>query len=193
MERESFEALREKFNEKTVATQRLHEGRIISLREDTVVLPSGRTGKREIIEHRGAVAVVPMKENGNIVLVRQFRIATGEVLLELPAGGLNQNEDPQACAARELIEECGLQAHKMTPLFSCFLAPGYSSELIHIFLAEGLEDVGAQPEEDENLEIGEYSLDELMQMIDAGQVRDAKTLAGLLAMYRKRITEEPRA
>lgn len=184
--RVSNEELKERFEEKTIATQRLHDGRIISMREDTVALPSGRTGKREIIEHKGAVAILPVRPDGKVVLVQQYRHATGEVLLELPAGGLNAGEDPQACAARELIEECGLKAERFTLLFSCFLAPGYSSELIHVFLAEELEDVDAEPEEDENLEIGEYSLDELMQLIDAGQIRDAKTLAGLLALYRLR-------
>jgi ADP-ribose pyrophosphatase len=182
---ESFESLREKFEEKVIASQRLHEGRIINLREDTVTLPSGRTGKREVVEHKGAVAILPVRENGKIVLVRQFRHATDEVLLELPAGGLNAGEDPRDCAPRELVEECGLRAGKWTLMFSCFLAPGYSSELIHIFLAEELQDVPAEPEEDENLDIGEYSLDELMQLIDEGKVRDAKTLAGLLAYYRR--------
>lgn len=182
---ESFESLREKFQEKTVATQRLHEGRIISLREDTVTLPSGRTGKREIVEHKGAVAVLPVRDDGKLVLIRQFRKATEEVLLEMPAGGLNAGEDPQDCAARELVEECGLTAKKWTLLFSCYLAPGYSSELIHIYLAEDLTDVPAEPEEDENLEIGEYTLDEALQMLDEGKVRDAKTLAGLLGYYRR--------
>jgi ADP-ribose pyrophosphatase len=178
-------SLRQRFEEKTVATQRLHEGHIINLREDTVTLPSGRVGKREIIEHKGAVAVLPVRADGKIVLVSQFRKATDEVLLELPAGGMNAGEDPQACVGRELIEECGLVAQRMTLLFSCFLAPGYSSELIHIFLAEELEQVEAQPEEDENLEIGEYELDDLLQLLDAGKIRDSKTICGILAYYRK--------
>jgi ADP-ribose pyrophosphatase len=106
------------------------------------------------------------------------------MLLEIPAGGLNVGEDPAACASRELLEECGLRAQRMTQLFECFLAPGYSTELIHIYLAEGLEDTEAQPEEDENLEIVEYSLDELLELYEAGQLRDAKTIAGVLAYYR---------
>jgi ADP-ribose pyrophosphatase len=175
----------EEFEEKTVSVERLHEGRIINLREDTVALPSGRVAKREIVEHKGAVAILPVRENGKIVLVRQYRKPAEEVLLEIPAGGLNAGEDPAACAERELMEECGLRAGRMTKLFACLLAPGYSTELIHIFLAEDLEDKTAQPEEDENLEIVEYSLDELLQLLDAGQIRDAKTIAAVLAYYRR--------
>jgi ADP-ribose pyrophosphatase len=173
--------------EKTISSQRIHEGRIINLREDTVSLPSGRTAKREIVEHRGAVCVVPVLDDGRVVMVRQFRKPAEDALLELPAGGLNANEDPRSCAERELIEECGLQAGQLTSLFTCYLAPGYSTELMHGFLGEKLEEVNATPEEDENLEIEVYALEELLTMIDDGRIRDAKTICGLLALYRKRM------
>lgn len=180
-----MESNQEQFEEKTVSVQRIHEGRIISVREDTVTLPSGRTAKREIVEHKGAVAIVPIKDNGRIVMVRQYRKPAEDVLLEIPAGGLNEGEDPQECAARELMEECGLRASTLTPLFECFLAPGYSTELMYGFLAEGLEEADASPDEDENLEIVEYSLEEALQLVDAGQIRDSKTLVGILAYYRE--------
>lgn len=174
------------FEEVTLSTKRIHEGRIINLREDTVRLPSGREGRREIVEHNGAVCILPILDDGRVVLVRQYRKPAEETLLEIPAGGLAPDEEPLACAGRELKEECGFTSNKMTLLFSCFLAPGYSTELIHCFVAEELEGGDAEPEEDENLEIGEYSLEELLPMIDDGRIRDAKTIAGLLALYRRR-------
>jgi ADP-ribose pyrophosphatase len=172
--------------EKTVSTQRLHEGRIINLREDTVTLPSGKIAKREIVEHKGAVCVVPVRENGKIVLVRQFRKPAEAALLELPAGGLEKGEAPEVCAQRELMEECGLRAGTMTPLFECFLAPGYSTELMHGFLGENLSEESAEADEDENVIVEEYSLPEALQLLDDGKIRDAKTICGILAYYRRR-------
>ena len=172
--------------ENTVSSRRIHEGRIINLREDTVALPSGRTGKREIVEHRGAVCIVPVLPDGRIAMVRQFRKPAEEALLELPAGGLEAGEAPIDCASRELIEECGLRARRLTPLFECYLAPGYSTELMFGFLGEDLEETDTDPDEDENVEVEIYSLDELMKIFDEGGIRDSKTICGLLALYRRR-------
>ena len=173
--------------EKHLSSRRIYDGKIVHLRVDTVELPSGREAQREIIEHNGAVCVVPVMPDGQIAMIRQFRTATGEVLWELPAGGLEKDEAPQDCAQRELIEEIGYRAGQMTPLFQCFLAPGYSSEMMHGYLGENLEEVGAQPEEDENIELVIKPLEELLPLIDSGEIRDAKTVCGLLALYRKRM------
>lgn len=172
--------------EKIIATRRIHEGRIINLREDTVALPSGRTGLREVVEHRGAVCVVPVLPDGRIIMVRQFRLACGEALLEIPAGGLNVGEDPQTCALRELTEETNHHARTIAHLFSMFLAPGYSTELIHCYLAQDLEHRDGTPDEDENLNVEIYTLEELLNMCDDGRIKDAKTLAALGAVYRHR-------
>lgn len=172
--------------EKRLETQRIYDGKVVHLRVDTIELPSGNLTKREVVEHGGAVAIVPVLGDGRIALIRQWRTAADEYLLELPAGGLEKGEEPEACARRELIEEIGYEMGRVTPLFSVFLAPGYSSELIHIFLGEELREVGAQPEEDEDLEFVPLSLDEALQKIDEGQIRDAKTVAGLLALQRMR-------
>ncbi|HVF11027.1 MAG TPA: NUDIX hydrolase [Abditibacteriaceae bacterium] len=172
--------------ENTISSRRIHEGRIINLREDIVALPSGRTATREIVEHHGAVCVVPVVADGRIVMVRQFRKPAEAALLELPAGGLNAGEDPADCARRELVEECGLHGGQLIPLFTCYLAPGYSTELMHGFLGEGFAEGEAEPEDDENLEIEMYSLAELLPMIDDGRIRDAKTICGLLALYKRR-------
>jgi ADP-ribose pyrophosphatase len=173
--------------EETVSTRRLYDGRIVNLREDVVRLPSGLETKREVIEHKGAVCIVPVDSDGNIVMVRQFRKPAEAALLEIPAGGLEIDEDPAACAARELAEECGLAAGKMTPLFKAYLAPGYSSELMYGFLAENLGDATGEQDEDENVEVERYALPDLLAMIDDGRICDSKTICGVLALYRRRV------
>ncbi len=172
--------------EPTLSSERIYEGRIINLRQDTILMPSGREAKREIVEHHGAVCVVPVLDDGRIALVRQYRKPAEQVLLEIPAGGLEPNEAPIDAARRELIEECGLRAGKLTLLFSCFLAPGYSTECIGCFLAEQLTETDTDPDEDEIVDTHFYQLDELLPMIDDGRICDSKTIAGLLALYRRR-------
>ena len=174
--------------EPTIATRRIHEGRIINLREDTVAMPSGREAKREIIEHNGAVCIVPILPDGRVVLVRQYRKPAEDFLLEIPAGGLEKGESIEECAARELREECGYQPGKLTHLYDAFLAPGYSTELIHCFLAEDLSEQSDDPDEDENVEIEIYALDELNAMIDDGRIKDSKTICALGCLYRRRQT-----
>ncbi len=177
---------RDPFDEPTISSERLYEGRLISLRRDTIALPSGREARREIVEHKGAVCIVPVLGDGRIALVRQFRKPAGEVLLEIPAGGLEPNEAPLDAARRELIEECGLRAGKLTPMWSCFLAPGYSTELIHCFLAEDLTPTDTNPDEDEIVETELFHLNDLLPMVDDGRIRDAKTIAALLSLFRRR-------
>jgi len=118
------------------------------------------------------------------LMVRQFRKPTEQALLELPAGSLEAGEDPIYCAHRELLEECGLRTTKMTPLFQCYLAPGYSSEYMYGFLAQELEVTKAQPEEDEIIEMESYAVHELLPMIEDARIRDAKTICGILLWAR---------
>lgn len=165
--------------EETTGTQRIYEGRIINVRVDTVRLPSGRESKREIIEHKGAVCIVPVLDDGRVMLVRQFRKASGESLLEVPAGGLEAGESPQDCAARELMEECGFRPGKLVPIYQAFLAPGYSTEMMYAFLATELSPEKMQADDDESIELETFSLDELEAMVDAFQIRDAKTVAAI--------------
>lgn len=174
----------ENFRETTTASETIYEGRVINLRKDEVRLSNGHVTQREIVEHRGAICVLPVGDDGKILLVRQFRKPAEQVLLELPAGSLEKKEDPVDCAHRELTEECGLEATQMTPLFQCYLAPGYSSEYMYGFVARGLRKVDAQPEEDEILELENYSLQELLPMIADGRIRDAKTICGILMWTR---------
>ncbi|HID08053.1 MAG TPA: NUDIX hydrolase [Armatimonadetes bacterium] len=176
--------------ERTIVSRRIYEGRVVNLRVDTVLLPNGRTSIREVVEHRGAVAIVPMLSADRVMLVRQFRKPANEHLLEIPAGTLSSDESPLECAQRELMEEIGYRAGKLERLFAFYLAPGYSTEMLHVFLATDLERERAQPEEDEFLELVEMSLDEAIEQIKAGGIRDAKTISALLlTWYRKHAGE----
>jgi ADP-ribose pyrophosphatase len=170
--------------ETLVSTEVVFQGRVVRLRLDTVRLPSGREAKREVIAHPGAVAVIPLHDDGTVVLIRQFRQAAGQVLLEIPAGTLEPGEAPEECARRELAEETGLAAEDMLPLFASYLAPGYSSELLHVFLARGLRPAEGTPDADENIQRAVMPLAEAVRWILAGEIHDAKTICGLLLAER---------
>ena len=170
--------------EKTLESKRVFEGKIVNLRVDTVELPNGKTSTREIVEHKGAVAIVPILENKKVVLVRQYRQAAGRILLEIPAGGLEIGEDPADCARRELQEEIGYYPGKLTEMFYSYLAPGYSSEKLHTFLAEDLEQRYLDSDSDEFLEIVTIDLQDAVEMIRQGEIADAKSICGLLLASR---------
>ncbi|MSQ15855.1 MAG: NUDIX hydrolase [Dehalococcoidia bacterium] len=166
--------------ESTISSQYIYQGRILSLRLDTVQLSNGLTSQREIVEHGGAVVVAPIDGDGNVIMVRQYRKAVEKVLLELPAGGLNAGEDPQVAAARELKEETGYTVGTLRRLGGFYLAPGYSSEYIHLFLATDLTKGQAHPEEDEELEVISIPLSTIPGLLAAADIEDAKSIAGLL-------------
>ena len=166
--------------EKTLKTERIYDGRVVNLRVDTVELPNGRTSTREVVEHRGAVAVVPILAHDRIVMVRQFRQPTGEVLLEIPAGTLDPGEDPEECARRELTEETGYVAGELRRMLRSYLAPGYSSETLHTYLALGLTQSRPHAEPDEFLEIVTVGLADAVARIGTGGIKDAKTICGIL-------------
>lgn len=169
------------FRERTLASQRIYEGRVINLRKDTVESKSGHPFIREVVEHPGATAIVPVTEDGKLILIRQYRHATGKTLLEIPAGTLDPRETVEACARRELLEETGYRARQWTKLFHCYLAPGYSSELIHVYLARRLSRGVQEVEEDERIRVVEVTLAEAVKMIRRNEIQDAKTISGILA------------
>ena len=170
--------------EETIESAEAFSGRLIKLRVDKVRLPNGRETTREIVVHRGAVAIVPMIDHDRIVMVRQFRKAAGEVLMEIPAGTLEQGEKPIECAQRELQEEIGYASSKMTLMFTSFLAPGYSSEKLHTFLAQGLSGSKAEQDADEFIEVVEVPLNSAIELIHQGDIKDAKTICGILMAQR---------
>jgi len=172
--------------EKKLSSRLLHEGRNFDFLVDEVELPNGHVTQRDIVHHPGAVAIVPILGDGRVALIRQFRYATGKTLLEIPAGTLEQGEPPLECAARELREETGYEAKALEPLLSCFMAPGYSDEVIHFFVARGLKAVGDDPEIDEEITLELHGLEEVRRMIEENIIEDAKTIVGILSLTTQR-------
>jgi ADP-ribose pyrophosphatase len=170
--------------EKTISTERVFEGKMIKLRVDTVALPNGSTTTREVIEHPGAVAVIALTEQGELLMVRQYRHATGEILLEIPAGKRDRGESPLSCARRELEEETGCRARQWKTLFSYFSTPGFSDELLYIIMATGLEQGVAHTDDEEFIEVATVPVAEALRMIYRGEIRDAKTIIGILVLSR---------
>lgn len=166
--------------EEPVSSQRIYEGRVINFRVDTIRLPNGKTSTREIVEHRGAVAIVPILDEDTVILVHQYRTAVGGPLLEIPAGTREPNEDITLCASRELGEEINYHPGRIYKLFESFMAPGYTSELIHTFLALDLTPVEGHTDDDEFLEIVRMPLQEAIDLIGKGEIRDGKSIGGLL-------------
>ncbi|MDE2127073.1 MAG: NUDIX hydrolase [Armatimonadetes bacterium] len=158
----------------------MYRGIILSLDRVTVQLEDGREAIREIVRHDGAVCIVPVLDDASIVFVRQFRLAAAGELLEIPAGKLEAGEDPAEAAARELSEETGYRAGKIRKLGSYFLAPGYSTELMHTYLATSLTPGETQPDEDEHVSVEIVPAERITEMIAEGAIRDAKTLAALM-------------
>ena len=172
--------------EKLLSTIRVHSGKVLKLDLDTVALPNGRTIELEILRHPGASAVVPLKEDGKVVLIRQLRHAAGGFIYEIPAGKLDPDEDPKDCAARELEEEVGYRAGSLELLTSIWTAPGFTDEVIHIYQGTKLETGKQQLDQDEILEIVEWPLEEAMSRILDGTIRDAKTIIGLQMVYARK-------
>ena len=161
----------------------IYKGTVVTLNIDTVRLPNGHIIDLEVIRHPGASAMVPLKEDGTVILIRQFRHAANGFIYEIPAGKLHAQEDPLDCAARELEEEIGYKAARFELLSSIFTAPGFADEVIHIYLATGLT-IGTQNlDQDEVLEVVEMPLHEAILRIEDGTIRDGKTIVGLQSIY----------
>jgi ADP-ribose diphosphatase len=165
--------------ERVLATRRIHEGRIVRLREDTVELEDGRTALREVVEHDEVVGIVPLDSEGNVILVRQFRLPAQEILLEIPAGGVDAGESAEEAAQRELQEETGYRAAQLDRLAG-FVSPGYCTEFIHVFLATGLSESVIAADDDENIALERMPLAQAVQLIQSGHIKDGKSIVGLL-------------
>ncbi len=154
-------------------------GRVFQVRQDRLQLPNGREAVLDIVEHHGAVVILPVDAENRVWFVRQYRHAVGETLLELPAGTLEPGESPQACAQRELQEEIGMRASTWVPLGRFYSAPGYTSEIMVAFLARDLSPASLPRDEDEIMDVAIYPWPQVWEMVRQGIVRDAKTLATL--------------
>lgn len=166
--------------EKTVASQTIYDGKIIKVKVDDVQLPNGKTAKREIVNHPGAVAVMVITDDNRMVMVRQFRKPLERMLVEIPAGKLEPGENPEACARRELQEETGYTCASLCHVASFYTSPGFADEIVHLYRAEGAKPGTAQPDEDEFVEVMYVTPEEAQRLIASGDIRDAKTI---LAVY----------
>jgi ADP-ribose pyrophosphatase len=166
--------------EETISSTLLQKGKSFSFYHDRVKLPNGKESERNIVKHPGAVSIIAVQDD-EIILIKQYRYATGKYLLEIPAGTLEENEDPFKCAVRELQEETGFAASSWNRLFQCYMVPGYSDEILYFYLAEGLTYVGNRPDEDEDISIQRYGFEEVLSMIESNEIEDAKTIIGVLS------------
>ncbi len=166
--------------EKTLSSQCLYKGRIISLYSDEVELENGAKAGREVIDHPGGVGVLPITADGDVLMVRQFRYPHRQVLLEIPAGKLDANEEPLVCGKRELEEETGFCAKEYIPLGVMYPTPGYLNETVHLYLARGLYKTHQHLDEDEFLTVERMPFAKVLQMVLEGEIEDAKTQVTIL-------------
>ncbi len=167
-------------NFKTIHSENIYQGRTFSVRRDEIELPNGKTAQRDIIDHSGAVTILPLDSEGRIWFVRQYRHAAGVEILELPAGMLEEGEHPEMCAHREIQEEVGLAAGHLQKIGEFYLAPGYSTEYMHVYLATDLFPSPLPGDEDEFLSVESIPAAQVFEMAKTGSITDAKTLAALL-------------
>jgi ADP-ribose pyrophosphatase len=168
-----------------VSSRRVYTGRIVSLDVDTVRFPNGSTGELEMIRHSGASAVLPFVtdpqgEDPQILLIKQFRHAASDFIYEIPAGRLDANEDPRACAERELREETGCSARQLEHVYTFYTTPGFTDERIHAFMATGLTSGDTAHERDEFMSVETVTLSRALEMIRTGELMDAKTALTIL-------------
>lgn len=172
--------------EKQIETRRIFDGKVLKLDVDKVMLENGKTAEREIVRHKGAAAVLAVDENDEFYFVRQFRYPYMKEMLEIPAGKLDEGEKPEDCAKRELLEETGLVAEKWEYVGGFCPSPGYTDEIVHVFIARELSQGVSNPDEDEFLDVEKYDIIKISKMIDRGEITDAKTV---LAVYKYALSE----
>ena len=170
--------------EQIIQTQNIYEGRIVKLDVHEVRLPDNNTAKREVIRHPGAVALVAIDTEDNVLLIRQYRTGAKQVMIEIPAGTLEPNEPVELCAMRELQEETGYRANQLEHIGGWFVAPGYTTEYIHLFLARHLEPAPIDADQDEFIERFRVPFQDALRMIDNGEIFDTTAICGLLKTAR---------
>lgn len=162
-----------------IRSDKIYQGRVFDVRCDVISLPNGKSAELDIVEHPGAVVLVPIDDQGNLWFVRQYRHAGQVELLELPAGSLEPGEPPDACALREVREEIGMAAGHIEKIGEFFMAPGYSTEFVHVYLATDLLPSPLEADDDEFLSVETLPIEQVFEMVEAGRIHDCKTLASL--------------
>ncbi len=169
--------------EKKLSSKLIYDGRILRLHVDTVELPNGKQALREVADHPGGVAIVAIDRDGSVLTVKQYRYAFSRVMEEIPAGKLERGEDPDEAALRELREETGAVPERFEKLGELIVSPGAYGEVLHLYLAEGLEFGEASPDEDEFLDLVRTPFEEMVRRVTDGELADAKTVAGVLKAW----------
>ncbi len=175
------------FEEKTIHKESIYEGNIVNVSVHDVTLPNGKTSKREIINHPGAVAVIAVTEENKLVMVRQYRKALEKEIIEIPAGKLEKEEPPIQSAARELEEETGYKTESLTKVTSFYTSPGFADEMIHLYEAGKLKEGETYTDDDEFVEVMEVSLEEAEDLIEEERIHDAKTMFAVQYLKLKRL------
>ena len=166
--------------EEQIASREIYDGKIIKVRVDDIMLASGGRSVREVVEHAPAVVIVPIDADGNVLLVRQYRYAAKQFLLEAPAGIVEDGESPDACAQRELAEEVGFASRNLRALGGFWSSPGFCDEFMYVYLAKDLVPHSLKPDDDENIQVEKLPLSRVQQYIRLGEIQDAKSVAALL-------------
>ena len=180
IKREMGDSEMKDLEEELVESSRKFSGSVLSVRVDRIKLPDGESSIREIVDHPGGVTILPVNRQDEVIMIEQYRHAAEEVLLELPAGRLEESEEAEKAARRELKEETGYTAEDLKHFFDFYTTPGYSTECLHLYLARGLKEGEQELEEGEFLSLREVPLEDIPEMIMAGSIKDSKTLIGLL-------------
>lgn len=175
------------FTEKTLNSQMVYDGRIVKVYKDDVELADGHKSFREVVRHSGGVVIIAFKDKNTILLVKQYRYPIAKTVLELPAGKLEKGEDPFEAAKRELEEETGYCANKWTDLGYINTSPGFSDERLYLYLAQDLEFTQCRPDEGEIIQAIEYKYEDVLEMINNGEINDAKTICGIMRADMKRV------
>ncbi|GEK34451.1 NUDIX domain-containing protein [Kurthia sibirica] len=176
--------MNKKFEEKTLSSKGIYKGRIINVKIDEVQLPNGKTSTRELVEHPGAVGIIPITADNKLIVVEQYRKPLERSIVEIPAGKLEPGELPEVTAVRELEEETGFGANRFTYLQTIATSPGFANEVIHLYIAQDLYDIEepASLDEDEFVELMAITLEEAEEMIADGRIFDAKTVIAVMWM-----------
>lgn len=168
---------------KRIGRKEVYKGKIFTVVEDTIQFEDGKTAKWDLVMHNGAAAIVPLTEAGEVILVKQYRNAEDGSVLEIPAGKLEKGEDPFECAKRELEEEIGYRSDCIQEVCKMYTAVGFSDEKLHLYLATKLQEGKQNLDEDEYIQIEKYPLQTAVEMIFTGEIKDSKTIVGLLAVH----------
>jgi ADP-ribose pyrophosphatase len=167
------------FTEKPINTNVVYDGKFLKVHSDRILLPNGETSVREYVRHPGSVAAVPLKDNGDVVMVKQFRYPTGETILEIPAGKMEPGEDPEVSIRRELAEEIGYAPQELIHLITIWTSPGCTDEVLHLYLAKGLTPYKEDGDSDEFIEIVRITKAQWLEQLQSGRTLDGKTVLAL--------------